>query len=370
MLDLRPLTMIIAIAASLSLFAHHALAEEGQAEDSPTGLGEQRAEETRHLVGEMLQEADARAQELSGRDELTDTRVSLTLFQDDPGNLEDLEEDFGDDATGTDPRGFGNKLMPYYRYAEAKNGLEIQQFVLFGMFGFTPDFAMTYEWPVAKRIDYEDLLPGGIPPGGDPPFPPGGVPGPQLDPSGDEAGMGDLNLRFFWKLDFLQGRWGWEDEINPNKGWSIMPIIETTLPTATEEALGSDAWILSPGFAVVTDLPGGPPFGIGFLAAMNFFDFDVFKDSSREKIRRFRGRWFWMQPLTKPGANVLDGLYILTEFQPVYDFENDDFSLWIGPEFGKIITDGFIIYGKPGFGIDPDSEEREFTFELGARYFF
>ncbi|MHC4103062.1 MAG: hypothetical protein ACYSW1_19520, partial [Planctomycetota bacterium] len=278
--------------------------------------------------------------------------------------------DFGDDATGTDPRGFGNKLMPYYRYAEAKNGLEIQQFVLFGMFGFTPDFAMTYEWPLAKRVDYEDLLPGGIPPGGGPPFPPGGVPGPDLDPDGDETGMGDLNLRFLFKPKGWNGTWGWEDEMNPNKGWSIMPLIETTLPTATDDALGGEAWILSPGFAIVSDLPGGPPFGLGFIAAMNFFDFDAFKDSSRDKVRRFRGRWFWMQPLTKPGENILDGLYILTEFQPIYDFETDDFSFWVGPEFGKIIKDGLIIYGKPGWGVDPEPQDREFTFEIGVRYFF
>ena len=335
-------------------------------------LSQERATTTRHLVERMLADADARAEALARQGELTDASISLGLFQDEPAvdMPEDLEEDFGDDATGTDPRGFGNKLMPYYRYAEAKNGLEIQQFVLFGMFGFTPDFAMTYEWPLAKRVDYEDLLPGGIPPGGDPPFPPGGVPGPDLDPDGDETGMGDLNLRFLFKPKGWNGTWGWEDEMNPNKGWSIMPLIETTLPTATDDALGGEAWILSPGFAIVSDLPGGPPFGLGFIAAMNFFDFDAFKDSSRDKVRRFRGRWFWMQPLTKPGENILDGLYILTEFQPIYDFETDDFSFWVGPEFGKIIKDGLIIYGKPGWGVDPEPQDREFTFEIGVRYFF
>ena len=61
---------------------------------------------------------------------------------------------------------------------------------------------------------------------------------------------------------------------------------------------------------------------------------------------------------------------LLVELAVDPDFENDDFDFWFGPEFGKIITDGFIIYGKPGWGVDPDPEDREFTFEIGARYFF
>ena len=77
-----------------------------------------------------------------------------------------------------------------------------------------------------------------------------------------------------------------------------------------------------------------------------------------------------MQPFTKPGPGLTDGLYMLTEFQPVYDFEIDEFSLWIGPEFGKIVRDGFIVYVKPGFGIDPEPQDRDFTFEVGFRYFF
>ena len=66
----------------------------------------------------------------------------------------------------------------------------------------------------------------------------------------------------------------------------------------------------------------------------------------------------------------MDGLYILTEFQPVYDFENDDFDLWIAPEFGKIVKPGFIVYGKPGWGVDRDKADRKFTFEVGTRIFY
>jgi hypothetical protein len=57
--------------------------------------------------------------------------------------------------------------------------------------------------------------------------------------------------------------------------------------------------------------------------------------------------------------------------QPIYDFENSNFSLWIAPEFGKILAPGVITYLKPGWGVDPDSNsgERDFTFEIGFRYF-
>ena len=58
--------------------------------------------------------------------------------------------------------------------------------------------------------------------------------------------------------------------------------------------------------------------------------------------------------------------------QPVYDFREDHFSFWIGPEFGKIMAPGHIFYVKPGFGIDPSKSkgDRKFTMEFGFRYFF
>ena len=153
------------------------------------------------------------------------------------------------------------------------------------------------------------------------------------------------------------------------KSLSIMPLLELTFPTATEDVIGGGAMIVSPGFVIVTDIPGDAPLGLGFFAMMNFFDFDVFKDDSRESTTRYRGRWFWMQPLSKPGPNLFDGLYILTELQPVYDFMESDFDLWIAPEFGKA-TDWGAIYAKPGWGIDTEPEDRDFTFEIGFRYFF
>ena len=39
--------------------------------------------------------------------------------------------------TGTDPRDFGPKFMPYYRYTELENGLEVNVLTLFGLDAFS-----------------------------------------------------------------------------------------------------------------------------------------------------------------------------------------------------------------------------------------
>ena len=258
------------------------------------------------------------------------------------------------DETGTDPRDFSSKFMPYYRYTELDNGVKINDLTVFGMHAFTPKFAMTYEIPAYRNMDYGSIqLPNGtLPPYDD------------ISSGGSTSGHGDLNLRFFYNLD-----WG-GDYAQESKSWSMFPVLEMTLPTASDDILGGDTTIMSPGITIVTDLPGGPPFGLGFLAFMNFYDFDVDKGDTGQDYDRFRGRWFWMQPLSKPGPELTDGLYTLTEFQPVYDFDASEFDLWMGPEFGKIIKEGQIIYIKPGWAFDPDPVDRKFTLEIGYRYFF
>ncbi len=292
-------------------------------------------------------------------------------------------QDEGGDATGTDPRDFSSKFMPYYYYTELENDLQVTQFNLFGMYAFNPKFALTYDLPVVKEIDYSDVAgfknldPGNLPPIGNLPGMGGGLPFDDLEDDGDVIGIGDLNLRFFvasddWKWTFMNGK----------KSMSLFPVLETTLPTANNDVLGGEAWILSPGITWVTDMPfESPPLGLGFLALMNFFDFDAVRDNKAPDTTRFRGRWFWMQPLSMPASMIdptdtgyhffdLTGLYLLTEFQPIYDFEADDFDFWVGPEFGKILKDGQIFYVKPGWGIDNDGGgDRDFSLEIGFRYF-
>ena len=60
--------------------------------------------------------------------------------------------------TGTDPRDFAPKFMPYYRYTELENGLENQALTLFGLYAFTKKFALTYEIPVGYKNDVTDTV--------------------------------------------------------------------------------------------------------------------------------------------------------------------------------------------------------------------
>ena len=261
--------------------------------------------------------------------------------------------------TGTDPRDFAPKFMPYYRDTELKNGLENQSLTLFGLYAFTPKFALTYEIPVGYKNDVTGTAlnngddtcgPGGsFTPGEG--LPPISIPG--VQGNCQETGMGDMNLRFMVSSDV-----GW-------LGGDWIFGVQVDLPTATQNFLGTEQTRLGPMFAYVKDIPQWPGPG-AFFALMNFYFFDVFKDDSTADTSLYVGRWFVMLPISEKHK-----IYLLPEFQPMYDFENDDFSFWVGPEIGKMINKKNIIYMKPGWGTDPDAlaGDREFTFEIGWRYF-
>jgi hypothetical protein len=266
--------------------------------------------------------------------------------------------------TGNDPRDFTSKFMPYYRYSKLKNKMKTQDFTVFGMWALSSKFALTYEIPVAREYDITDtdacdVTPClGIIPGGGNPQIPNAI---NAEGDGKETGMGDSIIRLFaspdWK--FLGG--------------AFIPGVQFTVPTATEEELGTETFSGGPIFTFVWDIPAYPAPG-SFFAMMNIFEWDIFKDSSRDDVSHYVGRWFLQLPINKKYK-----LYILTEFQPVYDFQTDHFSFWFGPEFGKafapgkgIFRNGGAVYVKPGWGMsaNDNSGDRDWTVELGWRYFF
>jgi hypothetical protein len=254
---------------------------------------------------------------------------------------ERIEKAVESNKTGTDPRDFSLKWMPYYRYTRLENGLEQQDLTAFGTVPFSSSLGMFYEVPVAQYRDFSD------------------VPG---TPAGTDAiGMGDIDLKFLWKpksLEFTYGEGG-------KKTGNILLGTDFILPTATNSLLGGNALVAAPIVGVVADMPFH-----GFVAALNLYYFDVYKESSAPDTSRFVGRWFYMQPLTRPGP-WWGGLFLLPEYQPIYDFETNDFSSWIGIEFGKMFAPGKIGYIKPGWGINnSEPTDRESTIEIGFRWFF
>lgn len=88
------------------------------------------------------------------------------------------------DKSGTDPRDFAPKFMPYYRYTTLENDLEVNEFTLFGLQDFhigDKHLAVTYELPTIKDVDWDSSDSG-------------------LPSSISETGVGDLVLRVFAPL--------------------------------------------------------------------------------------------------------------------------------------------------------------------------
>ncbi len=247
------------------------------------------------------------------------------------------------DATGTDPRDFSDKFMPYWRTTELKDGTVSNVTTAFGMSKLAPGLALTYEVPLFSQLDISDadLYDGG--------------------PS-KVNGVGDLNVRMLTML----GKAG---------GMQWLAGAELWFPTHTEDALGNDRATFAPLVANIMDLDMLPMPG-AFMAMMHFYEFDYYKGETCNEfgvcedvddVSMYKGRWFFMIPI-----NEKYKLYTLTEMQPVYDFEKSHFSFWIAPEFGTGYF-GPMIYAKPGWGINPEIDygngivDREFSFEIGMR---
>jgi hypothetical protein len=244
-------------------------------------------------------------------------------------------------GTGTDPRDFSLKWMPFYRYTELENGLTQQDLTAFVTVPFNPELGMFVELPIAQYRDFSDME--GVAAGT------------------DAIGVGDIDLKFLWNPKSLGFNYGKDGK----KSGAWLFGTDFVLPTATDDALAGDALLFAPIVGVVMDMPFH-----GFFAMLNLYYFDVYKKDTAPETSKFVGRWFYMQPLTPPGK-WWGGLFILPELQPIYDFETDDFSLWVGLEFGKMFAPGKIAYIKPGWGIEnSELTDRSDTFEVGFRWFF
>jgi hypothetical protein len=199
--------------------------------------------------------------------------------------------------------------------------------------GVVISHAMFFEVPVAQMRDFSDIE--GVPAGT------------------DAIGVGDIDLKFLWNPKSLGFNYGQDGK----KSGAWLFGTDFVLPTATDDAMAGNALLFAPIVGVVVDMPLH-----GFFAMLNLYFVDVYKKDGAPDTSKFVGRWFYMQPLTPPGT-WWGGLYLMPEFQPIYDFETDDSSLWIGLEFGKMVAPGKIAYIKPGWGInnsEPTDRRRHF----------
>ena len=246
------------------------------------------------------------------------------------------------DGTGNDPRAFANKWTPKYNYTKLENGMVQQDVYASGTIAFTRNLGVIFELPIAQFRDFSEIqgLPAGTPQ--------------------DVIGVGDASLKFLANLrslDFFYGE-------GKKKSGTIVVGTDFVLPIATNPLLAGNSFKIAPIVGVVVDMPA-----YGFFAFLNLYYFDVYKTDAAPKTSLYVGRWFYMQPLTPPGKWW--GLFFLMpEFQPIYNFETKDWSSWVGVELGKIITEGNVVYVKPGWGLgNSELTDRNTTLEFGWRYF-
>jgi hypothetical protein len=256
---------------------------------------------------------------------------------------EKIEKLVEQDQTGNDPRAFGDRWMPYYRYTDLKGGVTQQDLTAFGSFGFNERLGMFYELPLAQYRDFSDVK--GLP----------------ADAEKDAIGVGDMDLKFLWRPEGTEFTYGEDDKMN----FSLLLGTDFVLPTATDDALAGDSLLFAPIVGAAWDMPLH-----GFIAMLNLYYLDLYKADDAPDTSRFVSRIFYMQPLTPPGEWW--GLfYLMPEFQPVYDFETKDWSTWLGLEFGKVLAPGRVLYVKPGWGMgNSEAVDRDFTLEVGFRWYF
>lgn len=153
-------------------------------------------------------------------------------------------------------------------------------------------------------------------------------------PAGDtETGLGDFNI--FAAYTFDTG--------NPAVSFGIGP--QLTVPTATDEALGSEKW--SAGFANVLFNASSPRFQYGYLLT---WQGSFAGPDDRADVNMGAFQYFGFYQLGS-------GWYLRSAPIWVYNFENDGYSVPLGLGIGKVIMAGNTVYNlfvEPQFSVADD----------------
>lgn len=137
---------------------------------------------------------------------------------------------------------------------------------------------------------------------------------------GHKTGLGDLNVFAAYLMDIG----------NPKIAFGIGPQI--TMPTATEDALGSEQW--SAGLVNTLFNFASPKFQYGYLLSWQA-SFAGENDRADVNSAAFQPFLFYQ---------LGGGTYLRSTGAMVYNLENDDYSVPIGLGIGQVIPSGKIIY--------------------------
>jgi len=155
-----------------------------------------------------------------------------------------------------------------------------------------------------------------------------------IPPAGDtETGLGDFNI--FAAYTFDTG--------NPAVSFGVGP--QLTVPTATDEALGSEKW--SAGLANVLFNASSLKFQYGYLLT---WQHSFAGPGDRADVNMGAFQYFGFYQLGS-------GWYLRSAPIWVYNFENDSYSVPLGLGIGKVIMAGNTVYNlfvEPQFSVADD----------------
>ena len=174
------------------------------------------------------------------------------------------------------------------------------------------------------------------------------------------GGLGDVKVQGSFNT--------WTSE---NKKLTFINFLEMYLPTAdnalvarslmgnelTAFNLGTGKYVIGPGVGLVYAFQ--PNF---IIAPLYFYEASIFGNEDRPDIRRGKWRIFMMYAWES-------GAYVLPEFQVLTNYLTGNNDIYVAPEIGYSHK-RTILYVKPGIGIAPDQNDREWGLEFGARIQF
>jgi hypothetical protein len=230
--------------------------------------------------------------------------------------------------TGADPTDFITRYEPSYEHKELENGSELDIFVMRGDLALRRDISLRLDLPL---IDFD--------------------PDSRLKPLGfdDETGVGDVITQLIYK---------------PYSDERLAAIfgLRVDWDTATEDEVGQGGTTVAPLGAVAWY----PKKGLIVAPVLQWFigddlDNDPLPGDRDRNELSYRQIVLW-QPM-KPYMS-----WLMLDPELIVDFEDDDETLNIGVEYGKMISKTMAIFVKPTFGVG--DSDTDWAIKIGFRHMF